>query len=184
MGIYGFAFAAHVVGAVALLVGLVLITISLWRMPRAVTIAGFRKWAGIATKADKLLPAGAALILLSGLYMTMTVWGWSHGWANTSLAALLLMSPLTPTIIGPRLGELRKAATGVSADSVPSSLRIATYDPVLHTGVSVMMLVSLGIAAVMVTKPTTLGSIMLVAIALLVGLAAAFPAWRWRRAAG
>ena len=63
MGIYGIAFASHIVGAVALLVGLVLITISLWRMPRAVTIAGFRKWAGIATKADKLLPAGAALIL-------------------------------------------------------------------------------------------------------------------------
>ena len=183
MSIYVIAFVAHILGAVVLLVGLVLIIISLWRMPHAATIIGFRQWAGLVTKADKLLPAGAALSLLSGLYMAMTLWGWSHGWANTSLAALLLVSPLAPTIIGPRLGKIRKAAAGMPTGPVPSSLRMAAHDPALHASVSVMMAVSLGIGVVMVTKPATLGSIMIVAIALLVGLAAAFPAWRWKRAA-
>lgn len=49
----------------------------------------------------------------------------------------------------------------------------ATRDPVLHAGVSVMMAISLGIGAMMVTRPADLGSITIVAIALLVGLAGA-----------
>ncbi len=180
MSLYAIALVAHIVGAIALLVGLVLISISLWRMPHAASVLQLRVWAGLAGKADKLLPVGAALILLSGVYMLMAVWGWGHGWVNVSLAALLLVSPLVPSIIAPRLAEIHQAADGTPEGPVPSSLRTATQAPALRIAVSVMTMVSVGIAVVMVTKPTTLWSITTLAVALLVGLAAAVPTVRWR----
>ena len=184
MGIYAIVLVAHITGAIALLVGLVLIVISLWRMPHAASVLQLRKWAGLASKADKLLPVGAALILLSGLFMVVAVWGWEHGWVNVSLAALLLVSPLVPTIIAPRLAAIHRAVEGIPDGPVPSSLQTATHAPALWTSVAVMTTISLGIAVVMVTKPAAPWSITIVAVALLVGLAAGVPAWRWRRAAG
>ena len=184
MSIYAIALSAHIVGAVALLVGLVVISISLWRMPRANSMLQLRTWARLATIADKLLPVGAALILLAGVYMALTVWGWGHGWINTSLAALLLVSPLVPAIIGPRLAEIHRSATAMPEGPVPPSLQAATHAPALSISVSVMTAVSLGITVVMVTKPTTPWSSAALVVALLVGLAASIPTWRWKRAAG
>ncbi len=131
MRIYAIVLVAHITGAIALLVGLVLIIISLWRMPHAASALQLRKWAGLASKADKLLPVGAALILLSGLYMVVAVWGWEHGWVNVSLAALLLVSPLVPSIIAPRLAEIHRAVDGMPDGPVPSSLRTVTQAPAL-----------------------------------------------------
>lgn len=183
MSIYASAMVAHIAGVMALLVGLVLVITSLWCMRRATSLIQLRKWAGLATKADTLLPLGAVLILLSGLYMTMTVWGWGHGWVNTSLIALLLVSPLVPAVIGPRLAEIRKIAAGLPEGPISPLLRAATQDPALQASVTVMTAVALGIGVMMVTKPATAGSLMVIAIALLVGLAATFPAWRWNRVA-
>ncbi len=184
MRLYAIIVFMHIVGAIALLIGLILINISIWRMPYAASVTQLRRWAGLARKADTLLPVGAALILLSGVYLVVAVWGWGHSWVNVSLAALLLVSPLVPTVIAPRVAEIHRAVADLPEGPVPAAFNTATHVPALWTSVSMMTAVSIGITVVMVVKPNVWWSITAVAIALLVGFTAAAPAWRWHRANG
>ncbi len=178
MRMYAIIVFMHIIGAIALLIGLILINISIWRMPDAASVIQLRTWIGLARTADKLLPVGAALILLSGGYMVVAVWGWGHGWVNVSLAALLLVSSLVPTVIAPKLAEIHRAVADLPDGPVPSSLQTATHVPTLWTSVAVMTAVSMGITVVMVFKPNVLWSITAIVIALMIRLTATVPARR------
>src|SRR5215210_2389988 len=98
----------HVIGTIALFVGLVLTILCMIGIRRSRSVQHLRKWVGLATKVDKLLPLGAILLLLSGLYLVFTGDGWGTGWVNVSLAALVLLIPLVPSMIVFRFVAIRR----------------------------------------------------------------------------
>ena len=175
MDAYRLAMIAHLVGTIALFAGLVLTIACMVGLRNATSAGQLRRWAGRASRADKLLPVGAGLLLVSGVYATATAWGWRSGWVNVSLATLLLVSPLAPAVIARRLAAIHAAADGIAVGPIPTSLVAATRDPLLWASVCVMAAMSLGILLLMAAKPATGGAIATLGIALLAGLVAALP---------
>jgi hypothetical protein len=56
---------------------------------------------------DKGIPAGAALVLVTGFYMIMDRWGLRQPWPIASLAALVGVAPLAPLLISPEVKRLQ-----------------------------------------------------------------------------
>ena len=143
---YGLAMFVHILGTVLLFSGLVLTTAALVAMARAGTVAGVRRWTRIAGRADKLLTAGAGLLLLSRIYLILTEWGWRVAWINASLGALLLVSPLVPLGISMRLPRIAAPA--------PAVLRARTRDRILWLSMTALTCVSFGVLYLMLAKPS------------------------------
>lgn len=182
MDAYTLSIIGHIVGTIAMMFGLVLVLVSLIGMRSATGVPQVRRWAGIATKVDKLIPVGAVLILASGLYLVIAAWNWRQGWINVSLVTLLLVTPLVPTLIAFRLAAVAHQARSASGNTIPAGLRATMLDPLMWTGVLIVTAMSFGILYLMIFKPTDIAtSVVAMGMALIIGLVVSLPAWRWRR---
>jgi hypothetical protein len=174
---YRWAVIAHVIGTGALFGGLGGTLGAMAGMWRATTIGQLRRRAAVAGRLEKPLPAGAALLLLSGLYLTVAAWGWGTAWVNVSLAALLAATPLVPAGVAPRLAAIRAAARDAGDGPVPAGLRALARAPALWTSALALAAVSCGILYLMAARPDTRGSLAAPGLALGLGLLPALPLW-------
>jgi hypothetical protein len=113
-------------------------------------------------------PASLLLILVPGIYMATTAWAWQP-WLQVSFGALLLIIVLGGAVTRRKLGAL---ATSLQGDdrSLTLDQERQIRDPLLRTSFVVRALLSLGIVALMSTKPDLSTSLLVIGVAL--GLAA------------
>ena len=88
MSLYALALFAHIVGVLGLFLAIGLVWISMLWLHQAQTTAQVRERVRLASFQERLLPAASVLILLAGVYMTATTWGWT----TPSNARLLILS--------------------------------------------------------------------------------------------
>jgi hypothetical protein len=182
MGMYQVAMIAHIVGTLVFFSGLFVTTAAMIGMRQATTVEKLRGWVALASRSDLLLPFGAALLLLSGLYLILTAWGWSIAWVNVSLASFLTITPLVPLGLSRRLGSVKaslgKAGAAANSGPVSATLRSATRDPLMWTSTLVLNAISLGILYLMLAKPDVWGSLFVPAVAMLLSGVLSVPMWR------
>jgi hypothetical protein len=166
---YHIALVAHVVGTVTFLAGIVALLLLLWAMVRAHSTAALLRASRLATKVDKSLPVGAALVVASGLYMVISTWGWERGWIDVSLAAIALVAPLVPGFISPRLIVIHRSAVSHTGVPLPAELRTRTTDPQLWIPLAVLAMTSLGVLGIMLAKPSTGSAVAIVALSATLG---------------
>jgi hypothetical protein len=168
----------HIVGALAPFVALGLEGVVLVNLRRAETVEQVREWAKVSGLNRRLGPGALGLLLIAGLYMTITALG-PQAWIVTGFATMLLL----PVVGAPN--GLRLAAGGRSlADELgPLSVtaRAQLSDPFLAVSYLVRLAAALGIVFLMAVKPDLLGSLVTIGRALMAGLAAAAPAGRRKR---
>jgi predicted integral membrane protein DUF2269 len=99
---------------------------------------------------DKGVPAGAALVLITGLYMVIDRWEMREPWLIASLGALVAVSPLAPLLISP---EVKKLLTGPHSRTRPSQARESARNARLLVPAAVLAAVSVAELLVMTTKP-------------------------------
>jgi hypothetical protein len=150
MSVYSIALFLHIVGALVLFALL--------------AIEGFSLRQGIAAaRANRVLgPISAVLILVPGLYMTATSWGW-RGWILVSLATYLLIA-----VLG--------AFTGIRLMTGRLDHRVATVSWLVRVGMA------LGVVFIMTVKPSAAGAVVGVAIGALLGGATSLAARQVRSA--
>ena len=151
MSLYSFALFLHIVGALALFALL--------------TIEGVSLREGIpAARINRVLgPISALLILVPGLYMSATSWGW-QGWILISLATWLLLA-----VLG--------AFTGIRLMMGRLDRQVATVSWMTRVGTA------LGVVLVMTVKPPAAVAVASVVVGALVGAAASFAVRQVRRPA-
>ncbi len=176
MTAYAIVLFLHIVGALGLFVSLGLEWTSLAYTPHASTADQAREWLSVRGWVMRLGPASLALILLSGLYMTATTWGWA-GWIVVALAALVLIAVVGAVLTGLRMTPIERAAAGERGALSPA-LRQRLSDPLLWTSVEIRTAIALGIVFIMVVKPDWVGSSIAIGVAVLLGLVASLPMWR------
>ena len=176
MTLYHLALYAHILGVLGLFGAIGLEWTSMVRMRRARTVEQLREWASLHPTLEKVFPVTAILILAAGLYMVGDVWGWGNAWINLSLAALVLLAALVPSINGRRLRAIHSGAQATPPGPVPSALTRQIEDPTLWTSVKIMITVALGVVYLMAAKPEALGSWVTLVVAALLG-------WVWARPA-
>ena len=155
----------HVCGAMGLFGAAAIEGASLLHVNRQGGVAVARQGFALARRVGSL---GAALLLLSGLFLTQTVWGWRTAWIDVSMLAFVVMMGIGGSVSRhamPRLGETSDAA-GVREVLVRSFIVRAS--------------ILIGVVFLMTVKPPLTESLVAVSAAAGIGFLAGLPSGRRR----
>lgn len=166
--IYQLALFVHILGAFGLIATMTLETVGLRGLRQAESDDAARASLRAMQFVPPLGGGSGALILVTGLYMTATSWGW-QGWILVGVAGLVLnalagaiVTRSRMAVVGPAAGR----ATGPLTDEVRTQLR----DPLLLASLRFRLGTVLGILFIMTVKPSALLSVGVVVLAGLLGL--------------
>ncbi|GGF13648.1 hypothetical protein GCM10010954_10470 [Halobacillus andaensis] len=163
----------HILGTVVMFAAVGVTVTAMAAMLYANKTESLREWSSLAVKMDILLPFSVIIVLVPGLFLVFSTWGWGEAWVNLSLAALLLMTFMGPLINLPRLKAIL-AAANKELESTPSlQLQAKVKDRVLWHSVLIMTLMLVAILFLMTVKPVWIGSLITLFIAIGGGFIAA-----------
>lgn len=150
-----------------------MLSVCLFRLKAAQTLADAVPWGMLAGQTEKVFPIAVLGLFGSGAYMTSNLWTWSTGWIDVSivgLAALALQGPL----VGGRAGRRLEAALHANG---PGPLGEAARRMTRHPGLWVTEFSNLGLVFAIVwnmtEKPGTLTAVAALALGYAVGAATA-----------
>ena len=175
MSLYSLALFLHIVGALGVFTALGLEWTCLWHLRRATTAEQAQQWLGGFAFLGRVYPVSWTAIILPGIYMTITVWGWV-AWIGNALAAILLLPILGVALSGRQLAVIGPAVAAERGLLSPT-LRQRLADPLLWASIQTRVAIALGIIFLMTVKPGLGGSLLTIGVAVVLGLASAWPAW-------
>ncbi len=113
--------------------------------------------------------------VVTGIYMTLAVWG-GVAWVVVSIGALVLVIALAQVLTGPRMADIGRAlATAQSFHSL-------AYHPLLWVSIQTRIAIVLGIVLLKTVKPDWGGSLVIIIVAIVLGIASALAMQRRQRA--
>jgi uncharacterized membrane protein len=118
----------HIIGILGLFISDGLEVTAVYRMRGAKTTAQVHEWMAVNRALETILPASAVLILVSGLFMTLTVWGLDHAWITLTLSLLVVLGILGPVINGPRMKAIQQAVRTAPDGPVSGTLQKCILD--------------------------------------------------------
>jgi hypothetical protein len=169
--LYNLALFLHIVGAFGLFVAFGLEWLVVTRLGRARTREEAVTWMGVMSLVRRVGPVSLGLILLPGLYMAVTRWGFD-GWPGAALLGMVALGLVGGLLTGRAtagLGSTIGAEIGPLSPPFLGRLR----SPVLARSLWTRSALALGIVGLMVFKPDFRASLILLAASALVGLAVA-----------
>jgi hypothetical protein len=175
MNFYAVVLFAHILGMLGLFIAISLQWTSILRLRQAQTIAQVREWMSLTVALRKIPLTATLLILVTGLYMTVTEWSWRIPWIDISLALLIFGSILGMRVNSRRLKAIHRAAAVVETptEAIPAELQSQINDPILWTSVHMISAMTLGAVFLMTTKPNLVGSLITLAVVLILGIISA-----------
>ena len=111
------------------------------------------------------------LILVTGFYLALTAWSLWTGWIAVALISLLLLVPSGAALIEPRRRAIARLAQEAPDGLLSQALEQRIHDPILGTALQTVTILLLGIVFLMTNKPSLIGSLIVMAVALVLGLA-------------
>ncbi len=166
---YQIALFIHVLGVLCLMGGHTLIHASLEVMRRARQLERVRDWLAIAAGLDRFMPFFTLAVLVPGIYMAWTVWGWTTPWIDVSLLLFLVMAILGPILLGRRFAALNTLVKATPPGAIEAPLAAQMRDRTLWTIENTFTSLLLAILFLMTVKPNLLGTVIVVSIGLIVG---------------
>src|SRR6266536_3597548 len=86
-----------------------------------------------------------ALRRATGLDMARYTGDWRSGWIDVAIATFLVMAPIGPLVINPRLHAVARAASGEAVGEVPGQLENLLRDSVLTIALRASLAVLVGL---------------------------------------
>ena len=171
MSIYTIVLFLHVSGAIGYFIGTGTWLFGLSALRRAQRVEQVRALTNLVGRSGPLFGISVLLILATGLYMALTAWGLRTGWIDVALISLILIAPLGTAFIEPRRRAIDRLAREAPDGPLSQALEQRTQDPVLLTALQTLAALLLGIVFLMTTKPSLTSSLIVMAVALILGLA-------------
>jgi hypothetical protein len=162
---------AHVSGAIGYFAAMGVWLFGLTALRRATRVEQVRTLTDLMGRLGPLFGLSVLLILISGLSMAFTTWGFQTGWIEVALVSLVLIAPAGGLLIEPRRRVIARLAQDAPDGSVPQVLAQQTHDPVLSTTVWTVTALLLGVVFLMTNKPSLIAALLVMAVALALGLA-------------
>lgn len=163
----------HILGTIVMFVAIGITLTAMIAMLYAKKTEILREWAALAVKLDGLLPFSVILILLPGLHLVFTAWGWGMAWVNLSLITLIAMTLMGPIINLRRLKAILTAVNNETEPTPSSETLDKVRDQTLWHSVITMTMLVIAILFLMTVKPAVLGSLIVLGTAILFGVVAA-----------
>ena len=161
----------HVSGAIGYFVALGTLLFGLAALRRARRVEHVRVLADLVRRLTPLFNISILLLLAAGLYMTYTVWSFQTGWIAVALVSLAVIVPVAAVTVQSRMRVIAQLARETPDGPLPPELFARTHDPVFLTTPQTAMALLLGIVFLMTNKPTLSVAILVMALALILGLA-------------
>lgn len=159
----------HIIGTVVMFIAVGLTITAMIGMLHSKKTETLRVWASLAVKADGLLPFSVIIIFFPALYLVITAWGWHVAWINLSLAALIIMLFMGPSINLRRLKAILKAVDAETTNTPSANLVNTVQDRLLWISVITMTAIAIAIVFLMTVKLAFIGSLVTFAIAVVLG---------------
>lgn len=156
------------------------VSVCLFRLRSAQTLADALPWGMLAGKTERVFPVAIIGLFATGAYMTNDVWTWSTRWIDVSIVALVVVALQGPLLAGFRAKMLERALVANGPGSLGDSARRLARDPILWVVTFANPGIVLGILWNMVNKPGIGESIAAVVVGYAVGAAVALPFTRGR----
>ena len=154
---------AHVVGVLALFVGLGLEWIGLHGIQRSTTRAEALPWLRLIAIVPRLFGIALAAIIASGFYLGARVGVLGNDWMRASYGALLLMAIVGGPVSRSPMRALKRVAD-VPADGTVAP-RAAAANPILQLSLRTRVAFGLAIVFLMIAKPATGESLLVLVLA-------------------
>jgi hypothetical protein len=174
MTLYEIALFVHIVGAMGAFVGLGLEWDGRVRLAKAASAEQVSEFERLGGTLRILQSASGAALLLAGLYMTLTVWGFA-AWIVTGLVGLFTLVVLG-AMTGRRTSKLL-AGVGAGGPIIETSRATLREDPLLWASLRLRTALALGVVFVMVTKPAPVGALSTMAVAVAVAASPSVGGW-------
>jgi hypothetical protein len=171
MSIYTIVLFVHVSGAIGYFIGMGTWLFGPAALRRAQRVEQVRTLTHLAGGVGPLFGISVLLILVTGLYMAITAWGFQTGWILIALASLILIAPLGTAFIEPRRRAIARLAREAPDGPLPQALEQCIHDPILGTALQTVTILLLGIVFLMTNKPSLIVSLIVMGVALALGLA-------------
>jgi hypothetical protein len=172
MDVYTLVLFAHVVGAIGYCISIGAWLLLLVGLRRAQRVEEARALMRVNDLSGPIGAASALLLLIAGLYLALTAWSLLAGWILVALISLLVMLPTVAALIAPRRSAIvKQLAQEAPEGAISPDLRQRLHDPVLLAVVLTVAVLLVGLILLMTTKPDLVGSIIVMFVALLLGLA-------------
>lgn len=171
MSVYTIVLFLHVIGAIGYFIGMGTWLFCYYALRRVQRVEQVRVLTHIVGRTGPFMGISALLILGAGLYMAVTAWGLLTGWILVALVSLLLIAPLGTAFIEPRRRAIERLAQEAPVGPLPPSLEQHIHDPALLTALQTVTILLLGIVFLMTNKPSLIVSLIVMAVALVLGLA-------------
>ncbi len=181
MSLYTVILFLHIVGAIGyfLGIGLWLFILLSWRGTQCVEQV--RSLLHLNDMSAPFAAASAVLLLGTGLYLALTAWSLLTSWILVALISLLMV-PTSAALIAPRrIAIVKQMAREAPGGELSGTLEQHLDDPVLATACTTVLVLLLGLVFLITTKPNLAGSLIVMVVALLLGLAAGALVSRMRR---
>lgn len=177
MNSYSLVLFVHVASDITLFGAIGVQVLALVMLRRAHSTEQVRLLIELMPLSDRIGVAGALLTIGSGLYLALSAWG-LPGWVIVALGSLMgLLPPLVAGVIVPRVHTILRMVRATPEGPLPPALAVRLRDPLLATALHTDLTVVLGIVFLMTTKPPLLVSILVMAVALVLGLVSGLPLW-------
>jgi hypothetical protein len=170
---YSIALFLHIVGALGFFVALGLEWTGLSQIRRAKTTEQVRGWMGILKSVRKVGFTSMLATVITGIYMIVTAWG-GVAWIITTLVSLVLVIALAQALTGPRMAAIGQALVMEKGPLSKAFHSLASH-PLLWISIQSRVAIALGIVFLKTFKPGWGGSLLIVGIAIVLGVASALP---------
>lgn len=176
LSIHTLALFLHVSGDIGFFISLGVQLLSLAALRRARSVEQARPLMDLIHISEPISIISGLVLLATGVYMTITHWSVNTGWIAVALGSLVVFLPLLIRgIIEPRVRVITTMLGEAQDGPLPQALYRRIHDPVLGTGMQTLAALVLGIVFLMTTKPALVVSIIVIALALLLGVLSGLP---------
>jgi hypothetical protein len=175
MTLYSVLLFLHVVSAMGAFAALSLEAVALVPLRRATTANEARPWIEFLPGLPALAIGSLVLLLLSGIFMTAQMAGWTLAWPSVAMGALILIGPLG-AVTGRRMRAIRVACT--ANHPIDGGLVGKLRDPFLKFSMNIRIALVLGIVLLMTAKPKLRESLGVVLSSLFLGFVSTVLLWR------
>lgn len=161
----------HIVGTLGFFVALGLEWTGLRQIQSVMTLEQVGVWVRILKSVRKIGFAFMLTTILTGIYMMVTDSG-GASWMFVSLGALVLVIVLSLTLTGPRMATIGRTLVAEKRP-IPQMFHVLASQPLLWISIQSRVSIALGIVFLMTIKPDLYGSLLTIAIAIVLGVASA-----------
>ena len=147
------------------------VTICLFRLRAAQTLADAAPWGMLAGQTEKIFPIAILGLFGTGAYMTSDVWTWSTRWIDVAIVGLVLLAVQGAGVAGRRAHALKQALMENGPGPLGEKAKKLTCDPALWVASNANIGIVLGVVWNMTEKPGVGEAIAAVVVGYAVGAA-------------